>query len=245
MNKDIAYGAVKITKGKYKGCIGYYDDDDYDNGKKKAIIYLGNPRLSTGYIMIPIRDIDNIITTEDMFRRQEIILQKFAEAEFEDNIEEQAILLAEFLLIETLFSERYIHARFRQSSEGKRVFISHSSEDKTFAKLLATDIAEAGHKPWLDEWEIRAGDSIPREITKGLDQCDYLIIVLTENSTNSNWVENEWQSKYWDEVSTGEIKIIPLLLQKCKIPRLLIHKKYANFSVSYESGLEEVLAAIL
>lgn len=161
MGKEIDFGIVKIIKGKYKGCIGYFDDEDGDYYKEKAIVYFGDPLLSPGYIIVPYEYIDDEITTEDLHKRQKEIFKQFAEAELAHNSKKQTRLLAEFLFIETIFSERYIKARFMQSTSGKRIFISHSSADKTFAKLLATDLAEAGHKPWLDEWEIKVGSSIP------------------------------------------------------------------------------------
>lgn len=244
MNEVIDFGIVKIIKGKYKGYIGYFDDEDGEYSYEKAIVYLGDPKLSTGYIIVPYEYIDDKITTEDLYKRQNKILQKFSEAKFSHDIKKQSQLLAEYLLIETIFSERYIKARFTQKVSGKRIFISHSSVDKTFAKLLATDLAEAGHKPWLDEWEIKVGSSIPKEISKGIEECDYLIIILSKTAVLSNWVENEWQSVYWDEVKSGTVKIIPVLIEKCNVPRLLAHKKYAKFTSDYSYGLDEILHAL-
>jgi hypothetical protein len=47
------YGIVKITRGKFKGRIGYYDDDEYDRGKEQAIVYFGSALLGASYHLIP------------------------------------------------------------------------------------------------------------------------------------------------------------------------------------------------
>ena len=238
------YGIVKITRGKFKGRIGYYDDDEYDRGKEQAIVYFGSALLGASYHLIPKSYISNRISITDLFNRQQSIYQEINDAVSIGGHKEQSSLLQEFILIETYASEMHIRTRFFQRTTGKGVFICHSSLDKYLAKCLATDLMEAGHRPWLDEWIIKVGESIPKEISKGLDSCDFLIIVLSSNSVESNWVEHEWHSKYWDEVSTGKVKVLPVLIEDCKIPTLLKHKKYADFRYNYAKGLEEVLDAI-
>lgn len=48
MEDEVYYGTVLITKGKYKGTIGYYDDDE---GPNLAIVYLGAP-FASKYVMV-------------------------------------------------------------------------------------------------------------------------------------------------------------------------------------------------
>jgi hypothetical protein len=38
VKEDLDYGPVLITRGKYKGRIGYYDDDDLSKG----VVYFGD-----------------------------------------------------------------------------------------------------------------------------------------------------------------------------------------------------------
>jgi hypothetical protein len=39
------------------------------------------------------------------------------------------------------------------------IFLSHAFEDKQFARKLAKDLRQAGHIVWIDEAEIKVGDS--------------------------------------------------------------------------------------
>lgn len=125
-----------------------------------------------------------------------------------------------------------------------RIFISHSSLDKKFATKLATDLSKLGHIPWLDEWEIKVGECIPSKIEQGISESDYVVIVLSPNSTNSNWVEREWKSKYWDEVNENRVMVLPVLLSNCDIPRLLLTKKLADFRDNYSIGLVQLMGGI-
>jgi len=160
-----------------------------------------------------------------------------------DNAEDHIEHLTEYALVQADLMDRMFTARLTRGS-GKRVFISHSSKNKQFATWLSVDLANVGHDPWLDEWKILAGESIPAKISKGIEDCDFVVVVLSEHAVASHWVEREWQAKYWDEVSRGEIQVIPALLRKCEIPLLMRTKKYADFSESYNHGLEDLLVAI-
>jgi hypothetical protein len=118
------------------------------------------------------------------------------------------------------------------------IFISHSSNDKEFAIRLAADLMKIGHKVWLDEIDIMVGDSITSKIEDGLEDCDFMVLVLSEESNKSNWVEREWKVKYWDEMQNNTTLILPIIIDNCEIPKLLRDKKYADFREDYQNGLE-------
>jgi hypothetical protein len=71
-----------------------------------------------------------------------------------------------------------------------------------------------------------------------------VLVILSKHSIDSKWVEREWEAKYWDEVQSGEVKVIPVLLEECDIPQLLKTKKYANFVSDYANGLDEILLVL-
>jgi hypothetical protein len=116
--------------------------------------------------------------------------------------------------------------------------------DKQFARWLTVDLGKAGHSPWLDEWKIRVGESIPKKISEGIEDCDVVVVVLSEHALKSRWVENEWQAKYWQEIMDDKILVLPILLKQCEVPTLLQAKKYADFTESYNHGLEDLLLAL-
>ena len=125
-----------------------------------------------------------------------------------------------------------------------QIFISHSSADDLLARRIAADLRAFGHTVWLDAWHIRVGDCIPTQISRGLQSSRYVALLLSPRSCTSNWVDREWKTKYWEEVSRNEVIILPVLLETCKIPELLHTKKYADFRSDYGIGLRELLTAL-
>lgn len=241
---NLDWGPVKVTRGVHAGRIGYFDDTELPKG----IVYFGDCFYAPCYHLIPIHYLAPITTDDLMTRYGELFrliglpnrnepYGKLATAE--EHIEH----LSEYAFVQAQLMERIYVARFSQGS-GKKIFISHSSKDKQFATWLSVDLANRGHDPWLDEWKIRAGESIPTKIGEGLQQCDFIVVVLSEHATSSNWVEHEWQTKYWSEVSSGKVSVIPALLRPCQIPFLLQMKKYADFTKGYNYGLEDILLAV-
>jgi len=123
------------------------------------------------------------------------------------------------------------------------VFISYCSQDRHFAKKLSSNLGLFGVKVWIDEGEIKVGDSLIEKIRRGIDQVDYLAVVLTPASANSEWVKKEVDIAMNQEIEGRKVKVLPLLLKNCEIPWFLKGKKYANFTTDelYQQALSELL----
>jgi hypothetical protein len=50
------------------------------------------------------------------------------------------------------------------------IFLSHSSQNKPIARLVAHELKHAGFDVWFDEWMIALGDDIFLEIERGIEQ---------------------------------------------------------------------------
>ena len=71
------------------------------------------------------------------------------------------------------------------------VFLSHSAKDKPAVRQLAERLKADGLRVWFDEWEIRPGDMIGLKINRGLEQSRTLVLVMSANATESEWVTFE------------------------------------------------------
>jgi hypothetical protein len=69
------------------------------------------------------------------------------------------------------------------------IFLSYSHIDKSFANRLATDLRKKGHYIWIDDSEIKVGDSLIEKIREGIDKVDYLGAIISQSSINSDWVK--------------------------------------------------------
>lgn len=71
------------------------------------------------------------------------------------------------------------------------VFIAHAAEDKDFVNPLASRLSEMGLKVWYDTFSLRIGDSLRREIDKGLARSRYGVVVLSPSFFQKHWPQKE------------------------------------------------------
>jgi hypothetical protein len=122
-----------------------------------------------------------------------------------------------------------------------KVFLSHSSRDKTSVIRLAKDLQKRGVEVWLDEWNIRVGESISHSVESGINESDFLVVWLSRSAIESGWVDREWRTKVLDEISDKRTSVLPILAEDIEIPGLLRDKKYADFRRDYDIGLRDLL----
>lgn len=125
-----------------------------------------------------------------------------------------------------------------------KVFISYSSHNKDFASRLANDLLLYDVEVWFDEWSIKPGDSIPGAIQTGLSESDYVLLLISRNAVQSNWVNEELNSTLYSALSSERPKLVPLRLENCSLPPLLQHRRYLDFSCDgkYEDTLNSLVA---
>lgn len=241
---ELPYGPVIVTKGKHKGRIGLLDDETTVRGREHGIVRFASFGISPFYSVIPFSSLKQPNTSE-LFRRHNDLFRLLT-AYVNDPLEGKARIsaLEEINFVEGVLGDRMFAARITQSTRGAKIFLSHSSSDKIFVRGLAIDLKHLGHNIWLDEWNILAGESIPTKIAEGLDQSDFVVLVLSRKSVESRWVETEWQSKYWDEIERSHVLVLPLMIESCTVPTLLKTKKYINFQNDYTEALESLSHAI-
>ena len=127
-----------------------------------------------------------------------------------------------------------------------KVFLSHSSSDKPRIRRIKRDL-EAHHiECWIDEEEIPFGGSITEYIEKGLSESDIIMVFLSQNAVLSRWLKAEWQTLFFDQINENKITVIPVLLDKCDIPKLLKSRRIVDFSTAseYETNLSELLSQL-
>ncbi len=71
-----------------------------------------------------------------------------------------------------------------------RIFISYSLIDKAYVNKLHRHLLDQGFDAWIDD-RIDYGTQWPREIEKRLKECEVFILVMSPNSYESEWVQNE------------------------------------------------------
>jgi len=82
------------------------------------------------------------------------------------------------------------------------LFLCHASVDKPFVEKLANDLKGAGVNVWFDQWNIRVGESITWKIDEGIRENEYLSIVMSPESVNSEWVKTELGAAWNKQMAT-------------------------------------------
>lgn len=94
-----------------------------------------------------------------------------------------------------------------ETTEPIKLFLSHASEDKKeFVDPLKIKLREAGFDVWYDNDELTIGDSLLHEIGKGLNECDFGIVVLSHSFFRKKWPKSELDGLF--ALETDERKII-------------------------------------
>jgi hypothetical protein len=98
-------------------------------------------------------------------------------------------------------------------------FLSHASEDKaSFAEPLGRELASLGIRPWLDQWEIHPGDSLPMKLfDDGVHVVDAVIVIVSRYSIGKPWVRAELDAAVVRRVQDG-MRLIPVRLDEAEIP---------------------------
>ena len=108
------------------------------------------------------------------------------------------------------------------------VFLSYSSSDHPQAKKLAEDLTKHGIQVFFADWSIGPGDSLIEKISNAIEASAYLFAVLSPNAVNSNWVKHELRQAVSQEVDTGRLKVVPVLVESCELPGYLQDKLYVD-----------------
>jgi hypothetical protein len=123
------------------------------------------------------------------------------------------------------------------------IFLSHNHQDKPFVRRLAADLSAMGVRVWLDEAELRIGDSLIQKIQTAIDEMDYLGVILSPSAAASHWVKEELSQALYRQLSANNVIVLPMLLRDCEIPGFLRDKLYADFrnETNYEHALGQLL----
>jgi Protein kinase domain/TIR domain len=126
------------------------------------------------------------------------------------------------------------------------VFISHASEDKErVARPLAGLLKAAGLRVWIDENELRLGDSLRLEIDHGLVSSRYGVVVLSPAFFAKEWPQRELDGL--SALGSGSDKVILPVWHGVDQKTVAKHSPMLadKIAVSTDRGLDQVALAII
>lgn len=123
-----------------------------------------------------------------------------------------------------------------------RAFVSYSHSDAAFVDRLAADLDANGISAWVDIKEVELGTSLTKSIEGALLNCDALLLVLSDRSVGSHWVQREWRAVLTIQGGddAARPRLVPLLIENCEVPPFLRDVKYADFRGGYGEAFKAV-----
>ena len=125
------------------------------------------------------------------------------------------------------------------------VFISHSTEDKSdVARPLAQQLGDLGLRVWIDENELRVGDSLRESIDRGLARSRFGVVILSRAFFAKKWPQWELNGLLARETS-GDKVVLPVW-HRVAAGYVGRHSPILadRFSLSTELGIERVAAEL-
>ena len=105
-----------------------------------------------------------------------------------------------------------------------RVFVSHATADKWLATTICEKIEGTGATTVRDDRDINGGDDIPEEIRRQIKQSQEVVVLLTPESVNRQWVILEVGAA-WGWSKRMRIVLIRCHVSVDPIPDMLKNKK--------------------
>jgi len=149
----------------------------------------------------------------------------------------------------------YIRSQGKAPFNYYSCFISYASENQPFAEHLHNDLEAEGVRCWLAPVDLKPGDRFPQHIEDAIRHHDKLIVVLSQYSIQSGWVEHEVKLAKERELG-GKIILYPVRLDTTYwssradwVTYLRSHSHIGNFenwqySYYYETELKKLLDAL-
>ncbi len=97
-------------------------------------------------------------------------------------------------------------------AETKSVFISYSSKDADIVREVVQELKDADIDYWKAPEMIPAGSNYAREIPKAIAECTAFVLIISDDSQNSIWVEKEV-----DCAINNRKTIVPIKISKGKL----------------------------
>lgn len=122
----------------------------------------------------------------------------------------------------------------------QKIFISYSRKDMDFVRKLAGDLEIAGYDVWWDITDLQGGDDWVNTIPQAISTSQYVIVVLTPTS-----IESEWVRKEYTQALSLRKKIIPIMLVPCSVPFALNTINFVNFAEGeYADSFNKLLSPL-
>ena len=149
--------------------------------------------------------------------------------------------LSNFISIDADLIKKYTEV----PSKKVKIFICYTDEDFTEAYAIYEILRQENYSPWIDKENILPGQDWELEIEKAIQECNFFLACMSKTSVDKEgYVQKELKKglEILDKKPTGAIYIIPVRLEKCKVPLRFEKLHWCDFF--QDRSVEKLLEAI-
>lgn len=106
----------------------------------------------------------------------------------------------------------YVSSLTGRAFEFYSCFISYASKDHEFAERLHADLQNRSVRCWFAPEDLKIGERIRIGIDQSIKKHDKLLLVLSQDSVESEWVEQEVETALSRERSEKRLVLFPIRL---------------------------------
>jgi hypothetical protein len=123
------------------------------------------------------------------------------------------------------------------------IFISYSHEDKELARALAAALETCGLRVWIDEGELKVGDSLIERIATAIAEIDFFLALVSEASRSSRWCQKELALAVTGELGREGVRVLPIRVAGAEMPHALADVFYLSLDNANVDELADKIAA--
>jgi hypothetical protein len=123
------------------------------------------------------------------------------------------------------------------------VFISYAHEDAELARWFARELQAAGYRVWIDEGELRVGDSLIERISTGIRGAQFVLALVSTASVDSNWCRRELSMAISGELRPTGVRVLRVRVGDVEMPATLEGVFYQSVDPA-APAIEPILRAI-
>ena len=102
--------------------------------------------------------------------------------------------------------------------EVRRIFLSHCSDDKEeYVRPFARALEARGISYWLDEAELRWGDSLTHGMNRGLAISEYVMCFISNAFIERGWPEAELGAALSGQLGGASTTVLPILIADSEV----------------------------
>jgi cold shock CspA family protein len=116
------------------------------------------------------------------------------------------------------------------------IFLSYAHSDRTVAREIADELTARDVRVWIDEGELRVGDSLIQRISEALNEVHFVVALVSPYSVKSPWCQKELSLAITGGLRRQGVKVLPLRVGNVQMPASLSDVLYLDVDPEYPAG---------